>query len=67
MARPKPVIPKIEKTLYIPQDVALRMELELMSDLTGKIPHGAQSELVSRLLREHFAKLDAQLVIPLAG
>ena len=64
MARPKPTIPQIKKTLHLPQDVVARLELELFSDLEGKIPHGAQSELITQLLRNYFAALDAQVVLP---
>ena len=59
MAKPKAVIPTIEKKIQIPADLCTRMELELYSDLEQKIPYGAQSELINRLLREHFTRLDA--------
>lgn len=58
MAKPKAVIPTIEKKIQIPMDLCTRMELELHSELEGKIPYGAQSELINRLLREYFHKLD---------
>lgn len=58
MAKPKAVIPTIEKKIQIPADLCTRMELELYSDLEQKIPYGAQSELINRLLREHFRALD---------
>lgn len=64
MARPKPTIPQIKKTLHLPQDVVARLELELFSDLEGKIPHGAQSELITKLLRDYFEKLDNTPVLP---
>jgi hypothetical protein len=34
------------------------MELELYSDLEGKIPFGAQQALVVKLLRQHFRIID---------
>lgn len=58
MAKPKNVIPTVEKKLQIASDLCVRMELELFSDLEGKIPYGEQSKLVNQLLRKHFEKLD---------
>jgi hypothetical protein len=34
------------------------MELELFSDLEGRIPFGAQQSLIVDLLRKHFRALD---------
>lgn len=64
MARTARTIPQVKKTLHIPTDVVARMELELFSELEGKVPHGAQSNLVTKLLREHFEKLDNEPVLP---
>lgn len=61
MAKPKNVIPTVEKKFSIPSDLCARMELELFSDLEGKIPHGAQSILVAKLLREYFEELDTNI------
>ncbi len=58
MAKPKNVIPTIEKKLQISADLCTRMELDLFSDLEGKIPYGAQSEFVNKLLREHYKEQD---------
>jgi len=59
MSRIKNVIPAVEKKIQLATDVCARMELELYSEVEGKIPYGAQSELINRLLREHFKRLDA--------
>ena len=64
MARPVRTIAQVKKTLHIPADLEARMILELYSDIEGRVPHGAQSALIVRLLREHFARLDAQVVLP---
>ncbi len=58
MAKPKNVIPTIEKKVQIPMDLVARMELELHSDLEGRIPYGAQSEFINRLIREHYQRVD---------
>ena len=56
MPRPKKVIRTVFKNIGIPEDLNARMELELYSEVEGKIPFGAQQEFFSRLMREHFAK-----------
>lgn len=57
MARPKNTLRTIQVNLAIPEDLVARMELSLFSEVEGKIPHGARSELIARLLREHFTKV----------
>lgn len=59
MSRPKATIRRISKNLSLPEDIVAHMELELYSDLEGCVPRGAQSELIERLLREHFNKQPA--------
>lgn len=59
MPRPRNAIKSIEKNISIPEDLVARVELELWSELEGKVPFGAWKELIVRLLREHFTKLDA--------
>lgn len=59
MPRPRNAIKSIEKNISIPEDLVARVELELWSELEGKVPFGAWKELIVGLLREHFAKLDA--------
>lgn len=63
MARGKiaKVIRPVSKKLSVPEDVVARVDLELWSELEGRVPHGAWSELIERLLREHIAKLDGRL------
>lgn len=58
MARPKNIIPTIEKKLQIAADLCARMELELYSDIEEKIPYGAQSELINSLIREYYKEVD---------
>lgn len=58
MARPKAVIPTIEKSFQLQAQLCARMELELYSDVEGKIPHGAQSEFINNLIREHYKRVD---------
>ena len=64
MGRKKKVIPTVEKKIQFDTDLCTRMELELFSDLEGKIPYGAQSEFINNLVREHYRKLDVPSVTP---
>jgi len=59
MSRPKGLTPRISKNISLPQDIVARMELELYSEVDGRIPIGAQSQLIEKLLREHYKKMDA--------
>lgn len=52
MGRPKNVIPSIEKHISIPQDVVARVELELWSEVEGRVPQSAWKELVTELLEQ---------------
>jgi hypothetical protein len=54
MARPKKLIRTVYKNIALPEDLAAKVELELYSEVEGKIPFGAQQEFFSRLLREYF-------------
>lgn len=47
----------IEKTISIPTSIHTRVELQLFSELEGRVPHGAWSRLTSKLLEEWLAKL----------
>ena len=50
MPRPKLSVRPVEKNISIPQDLATKVDLELMSQLDGKVPHGAWSRLTTALL-----------------
>ena len=57
MARPKKVQRPVEISISIPEDLNVRMRLELFSEVENRVPHGAISRLVETLLREHFNKI----------
>lgn len=61
MARPKSLQPKLMKNIALTQETVTRMELELFSEAEGRVPVGAQSELIERLLQEHFRKINRAL------
>lgn len=54
--KPPRVIRPKEKSISLPEDVVARIDLELYSELEQKVPHGAWSRLVEKLLREHLDK-----------
>lgn len=54
MSRPKSNISRISKNISLPEDLVARMELDLFSEVEGRIPVGAQSKLIEQLLREHY-------------
>lgn len=56
MPRPKNTIPTIEKTVSLPEDVVAAIDLELFSEVEGKVPFGAWKGFLTRLAREHLAK-----------
>jgi hypothetical protein len=58
MAKPKKVIPTVEKKISIPTDLCARIEMDLYSELEGRIPYGAQSEFIVGLIRSHYQALD---------
>lgn len=60
MGRHKKVDSSIPKHYQIPTTLAAQVDLLLFSPLEGKIPHGAQSDLVVRLLRDWVAKQQTQ-------
>lgn len=61
MSRPAAVIRRISKNLSLPEDIVARMELELYSEAEGRVPVGAQSSLIEKLLRSYFAVLDQKV------
>lgn len=52
MPKPKLTIPSRKLTVHIPEDVAARVELILISPTQGKVPYGKWAEFVTERLRE---------------
>jgi hypothetical protein len=53
MPRPKSALPPREIFVSIPAPLYERMERMLKSDLEGKIPYGARSDLIVSLLTNY--------------
>ena len=54
MARPSKTIRTVYFNIGLPEDLAAKVKLRLYSELEGKIPHGAQQDFFTQLVREHF-------------
>jgi len=57
MPKPKLTIRPVEKNISIPQTIAVKVDLELMSEIDGKVPHGAWAKLVTTLLEGWLEKV----------
>ena len=68
MPRPKNTVKTVYKNIGLPEDLVVRIEVHLFSELEGKIPFGAQQEFFEALVRDYFTKLDAaQAAVAAAG
>lgn len=56
MARPRKAIRPVEKTVSLPEDLVARVELELYSEVEGKVPFGAWQKYLERLIRDDLNK-----------
>lgn len=52
MARPKKTDRPIEKNISLPQSIVARVELELFSELEGKVPFGAWQRYIVGLIEK---------------
>jgi hypothetical protein len=56
MSKPKRPIRPIQKNISVPEDLAAQVDLELFSELEGRVPYGAWSKFVETILLAHFDK-----------
>ena len=56
MARPKLAVPSVEKNISLPQDLAVMVDLELWSEVEGRVPFGAWKGFITRVIRQHFER-----------
>lgn len=59
MGKPKKTIPNLFLKVGLPEDLVARIQLELYSEVEGKIPFGKQQEFFEALVRKHYAEQDA--------
>lgn len=60
MPRPRKTDRPVEKNISLPTSTVARVELELFSELEGKVPFGAWQKFLVGLIEQHFARLDRQ-------
>lgn len=56
MARPRKTDRPIEKNISLPQSIVIRVELELFSELEGRVPFGAWQKYIVGLIEADMAK-----------
>jgi hypothetical protein len=56
MSKPRKTLRPVRKSIHLPEDIVAQVDLQLFSELEGKVPFAAWSMLLERLLREHLAK-----------
>lgn len=58
MPRPRKTDRPVEKNISLPTSTVARVELELFSELEGKVPFGAWQKFLVGLIDGHFARRD---------
>lgn len=50
MARPKNIVPTVALTVRIPVTTFSKLQLHLLSEVEGRVPHGAYGQLLTTLI-----------------
>ena len=61
MARPRKLDRPTEKNISLPASLVAHVELELFSELEGRVPHGAWAKYIERLIRQDLASRGVKL------
>ena len=56
MGRPRKAVPSIEKNISLPRDLVVAVELELYSEVEGKVPFAAWQQYLEDLIRKDLAR-----------
>ena len=56
MGRPRKAVPSIEKNVSLPRDLVVAVELELYSEVEGKVPFAAWQKYLEDLIRKDLAR-----------
>lgn len=67
MPRPRKTDRPVEKNISLPTSTVARVELELFSELEGKVPFGAWQKFLVGLIDEHFARKRVYTATGFAG
>lgn len=60
MARPKKTDRPVEKNISLPQSIVVRVELELFSELEGRVPFGAWQRYIVGLIEADMQKREVK-------
>ena len=60
MARPKKTDRPVEKNISLPQSIVVRVELELFSELEGRVPFGAWQRYIVGLIEADMQKRESK-------
>lgn len=61
MGRPRKAVRPVEKNISLPEDIVARVDLELYSEVDGKVPFGAWQRFVEGLIRKELARRDQRI------
>ena len=56
MGRPRKAVPSIEKNISLPRDLVVAVDLELYSEVEGKVPFAAWQKYLEDLIRKDLAR-----------
>lgn len=56
---PRLAIPTEKIHISLPEDLRRRVELELWSELEGRVPKGAYKRFFTTILRDYYARRDS--------
>ena len=56
MPRPRNTIRPVEIRLSLPETVRAQMDVELFSELEGRVPYGARTQFVQQLVQDYFRR-----------
>lgn len=54
MPRPKAAVPQVLIKAWVKPELRAKMDLLLVSEVEGRVPHGKISEFIAGLMQEHF-------------
>ena len=60
MPKPAKIIRPVQKNIALPEDLVVRVELELYSDVQQRVPMGAWQTLITELLTEWLQRRGVQ-------
>ena len=56
MGRPRKITRPVEKAISLPEDLTALVDLELFSEVEGRVPYGAWAKYLTELVRADLEK-----------